>query len=526
MHNTTNATGSPALPAWITVGGTSAATPLVAAVEALSSAAARSLGAAAFYESPASLFDVTSGSNGSCGGTYLCTAGPGYDGPTGVGTPYGAFPSSAPAPAVTSIAPDQSPVAGGLTVTITGSGFLGATSVDFGSHPATGFTFETPTRIRATVPAGTGQVCVSVATPEGTSAEGPGCQFTYYAPLTVTTTGLSEGVIGTPYSQPLEAEGGQPPYKWALFTGSLPAGLELASPGIIAGTPTAAGTSSFTAEVTDSAGATATAKLSITVSSTLRAGHPELFVNGRKVAGAAQPSAEILSGNIELSSPSIPEGELECASIDLGSGWNAGTPPRARGLVFAWTAGGHVATAAHGELGPACRAGGGSAFLTDELPVEPVSAAEARHGVLTVPWTLETTCGEREGEAVPVVRIGIPADAGEAAASCRSEATEDASAQSEVANAEGCYASDPAPRGCVGLAVIAPSLGLELEYGGTLRARVLNGVGNGLGRSRWVLQGPAAGELRCEAPAGCQSAKVLGELKVQGYEAVQLVQLK
>jgi hypothetical protein len=33
--------------------------------------------------------DVTSGTNGSCGGTYYCTAQSGYDGPTGVGTPNG-----------------------------------------------------------------------------------------------------------------------------------------------------------------------------------------------------------------------------------------------------------------------------------------------------------------------------------------------------------------------------------------------------------------------------------------------------
>jgi hypothetical protein len=41
------------------------------------------------YQNPDQLFDVTSGSNGSCGGSYLCTAGPGYDGPTGWGTPNG-----------------------------------------------------------------------------------------------------------------------------------------------------------------------------------------------------------------------------------------------------------------------------------------------------------------------------------------------------------------------------------------------------------------------------------------------------
>ena len=48
------------------------------------------------YASPSALFDVTTGSNGNCvkrkrGSTsaYFCTAGPGYDGPTGLGTPNG-----------------------------------------------------------------------------------------------------------------------------------------------------------------------------------------------------------------------------------------------------------------------------------------------------------------------------------------------------------------------------------------------------------------------------------------------------
>jgi hypothetical protein len=41
------------------------------------------------YTDPAGLNDITTGSNGSCGGIYFCTAGPGYDGPTGLGTPSG-----------------------------------------------------------------------------------------------------------------------------------------------------------------------------------------------------------------------------------------------------------------------------------------------------------------------------------------------------------------------------------------------------------------------------------------------------
>jgi subtilase family serine protease len=70
---------------WATVGGTSLSSPLVAAVYAL----AGNLTPAYPYAHAGSLFDVTSGSNGSCGGSYLCTAGTGYDGPTGLGTPNG-----------------------------------------------------------------------------------------------------------------------------------------------------------------------------------------------------------------------------------------------------------------------------------------------------------------------------------------------------------------------------------------------------------------------------------------------------
>ena len=39
------------------------------------------------YSHTANFYDVTSGANGSCSGSYLCTGGVGYDGPTGVGTP-------------------------------------------------------------------------------------------------------------------------------------------------------------------------------------------------------------------------------------------------------------------------------------------------------------------------------------------------------------------------------------------------------------------------------------------------------
>ncbi|WP_232240689.1 S53 family peptidase [Kutzneria sp. 744] len=73
---------------WLVFGGTSVASPIVASVYALSGNVS-GVPASLAYSHTGSLFDVTSGSNGSCGGTYLCTAKTGYDGPTGLGTPNG-----------------------------------------------------------------------------------------------------------------------------------------------------------------------------------------------------------------------------------------------------------------------------------------------------------------------------------------------------------------------------------------------------------------------------------------------------
>jgi subtilase family serine protease len=69
------------------VGGTSEATPLIAAVYALSGDTA-GYPAKFPYQRSADLYDITEGSNGECG-PPLCTAGEGWDGVTGVGTPNG-----------------------------------------------------------------------------------------------------------------------------------------------------------------------------------------------------------------------------------------------------------------------------------------------------------------------------------------------------------------------------------------------------------------------------------------------------
>jgi len=79
--------GYQGLKGWITIGGTSLAAPIVAGVYGQ---AGGGLSNSYPYSHTSALRDITSGNNGSCGGSYLCTAAAGYDGPSGLGTPNGA----------------------------------------------------------------------------------------------------------------------------------------------------------------------------------------------------------------------------------------------------------------------------------------------------------------------------------------------------------------------------------------------------------------------------------------------------
>jgi subtilase family serine protease len=72
---------------WLVFGGTSVAAPLIAGVYGVNGGAVNY--GSNPYGDTADLFDVTSGSNGSCSPAYFCHGEVGYDGPTGLGTPNG-----------------------------------------------------------------------------------------------------------------------------------------------------------------------------------------------------------------------------------------------------------------------------------------------------------------------------------------------------------------------------------------------------------------------------------------------------
>lgn len=83
------------------------------------------------------------------------------------------------APVVSGVHPASGSVSGGTAVTITGSGFTGATAVDFGTNPGRDVGVVSRSQITAVTPPGTATIDVTVTTPEGTSPVGAGDSFSY-----------------------------------------------------------------------------------------------------------------------------------------------------------------------------------------------------------------------------------------------------------------------------------------------------------------------------------------------------------
>ena len=95
-------------------------------------------------------------------------------------------------PAVTGVSPASGPVAGGTTVTVTGSGFTGASKVAFGAVAATSFTVVSGTQITAVSPAqAAASYDITVTTAAGTSPVVSADSYTYQAPVQPAVTGVS-----------------------------------------------------------------------------------------------------------------------------------------------------------------------------------------------------------------------------------------------------------------------------------------------------------------------------------------------
>ena len=100
-----------------------------------------------------------------------------------------------PAPSLSSLSPSQGPVAGGTTVTLTGTNLTGATAVRFNGAAAASFTVNSSTQITAVSPAhAAGAAAVTVTTPGGTSnPDNPSSYFYYAAVPSLTTIAPASG---------------------------------------------------------------------------------------------------------------------------------------------------------------------------------------------------------------------------------------------------------------------------------------------------------------------------------------------
>ena len=115
--------------------------------------------------------------------------------------------------------------------------------------------------------------------------------------VTITTDALPDGKVGEAYSQTLAADG-TAPITWSVENGDWPTGLSLnKDTGEISGTPTAAGTSTFTVKATNSAGSD-TKELSITITKAAPTEHTVKFnANG---GGGTMADVTGVSGSYTL----------------------------------------------------------------------------------------------------------------------------------------------------------------------------------------------------------------------------------
>ena len=198
-------------------------------------------------------------------------------------------------------------------------------AITVGTLPA-GLTLNTSTGVISGTPTTAGTSSFTAAVTDSAAATATAAlSITVNAAVSITTASLPTGEIGSAYSQTLAASDGITPYTWSISVGTLPAGLSLnASTGVISGTPTAVGTTAFTAMVTDSAAHSATKALSITVNDNLAVATVSL-ANG--ATGVAYSQTLTASGGVAPFTWSMSVGTLSAGlSLNGSTGVISGTP--------------------------------------------------------------------------------------------------------------------------------------------------------------------------------------------------------
>ncbi len=227
--------------------------------------------------------------------------------------------------------------------------------------PVTGSTLAAPS---PSYPVVGGTTCVAYTLDSSTSSpqigQLSGTVFGAVGPVgngpAVTTSSLPGASRLVPYSETLAAAGGTTPYKWTLASGALPIGLKLSSAGVIAGTPTANGSDTFTVKVTDTKtravpAASATAILTITVDQPA----PTITTAVPSAGPGAGGTDVVLTGTALESASSVDFGSTPATSVKLsksGTTLTAVAPPGAGTQLITVTTPGGSATTSFDYLPP------------------------------------------------------------------------------------------------------------------------------------------------------------------------------
>jgi len=299
VYDTYNSEGG-----WNVYGGTSVASPLIASVYALAGTpAAGTTPASYLYAHTSSLYDVTTGKTATCSPTYLCEAGVGYDGPTGLGTPDGttAFSSGSSTGntvSVTNPGSQTGKVGTAASLQISASDSASGQTLTYSATglPA-GLSISASTGLISGTPTASGSSSVTVTAKDTTGASGSaGFTWTVSAAtgntVSVTNPGSQTGKVGTAASLQISASDSASGQTLTYSATGLPAGLSIsASTGLISGTPTAAATSSVTVTAKDTTGASGSAGFTWTVSAASGGGctASQLIGNPGFETGSASP---------------------------------------------------------------------------------------------------------------------------------------------------------------------------------------------------------------------------------------------
>ena len=150
-------------------------------------------------------------------------------------------------------------------------------------------------------------------------------------PLVLNATHSSSTQVDVTYSQANTAQGGIPPYVYTLLTGSLPAGTSLdSSTGLVAGIPTTPGAFSYTIQVSDSLGATASQTtsgkifsatelaLTSTISTTAEVGVSYSQIN--TASGGVSPYTYSVTGGVLPAGTNLNTSTGEVSGIPISAG--------------------------------------------------------------------------------------------------------------------------------------------------------------------------------------------------------------